>query len=85
MPTHTVDLLERLEIEWDSDSDTDAKENQNKSRHTTIIELRLECYMQSTVARGGPPAPVDPLAMPWAVIPPMFIEFEDENSLDWRL
>jgi hypothetical protein len=37
MPTHTVDLLERLEIEWDSDSDTDAKENQNKSRHTTII------------------------------------------------
>jgi hypothetical protein len=38
--------------------------------------------MQSTVAKGGPPAPVDPLAMPWAVIPPMFIEFEDENSLD---
>lgn len=38
--------------------------------------------MQSTVAKGGPPAAVDPLAMPWAIIPPTFKEFKDEMSLD---
>jgi hypothetical protein len=35
-------------------------------------ELRVECYNQSAVAKGRPPAPVDAVASPCDVIPPMF-------------
>ncbi|KAF9486082.1 hypothetical protein BDN70DRAFT_927110 [Pholiota conissans] len=50
--------------------------------HSSFEELRLDCYFQSKIAKGAPPAPVDAFAMPWNVIPPMFKEFRDEKTWD---
>ncbi|KAF9445485.1 hypothetical protein P691DRAFT_265262 [Macrolepiota fuliginosa MF-IS2] len=43
--------------------------------HISFEELRTECYMQSKLATGSPPKPVDPTKTPWAVIPPAFNAF----------
>ncbi|KAF8806635.1 hypothetical protein BYT27DRAFT_7038090, partial [Phlegmacium glaucopus] len=40
-------------------------------------ELRLECYTQSVIAQGRPPASVNAEATPAAVIPPLFIPYHD--------
>ena len=34
--------------------------------------MRSECYMQSMVASGKRPEPVDSAKTPWAVLPPIF-------------
>ncbi|KAF8963645.1 hypothetical protein BDZ97DRAFT_1919641 [Flammula alnicola] len=51
--------------------------------HWSFEELRLECYLQSSVARGCPPTAVDPVATPWAVIPPLFNAFKDEKHEEY--
>ncbi|KJA28820.1 hypothetical protein HYPSUDRAFT_61657 [Hypholoma sublateritium FD-334 SS-4] len=50
--------------------------------HSSFEELRLECYLQSMIAKGAPPAPVDPLETPWAVIQPTFREFRSDHEHD---
>jgi len=40
----------------------------------------VECYNQSAVAKGRPPAPVDAVANPCNVIPPMFNAFRDAKG-----
>jgi len=47
-------------------------------------ELRVECYNQSTVAKGSKPEPVDAVANPADVIPPLFNAFKDvtEEEVD---
>lgn len=37
----------------------------------------MECYNQSTVAKGSKPDPVDAVANPTDVIPPLFNAFKD--------
>lgn len=37
----------------------------------------MECYDQSTVAKGSKPDPVDAVANPTDVIPPLFNAFKD--------
>ncbi|KAF8161387.1 hypothetical protein B0H34DRAFT_796187 [Crassisporium funariophilum] len=48
-------------------------------KHSSFEEMRVECYLQSSVAQGKPPAPVDPIKTPWAVFPPMFNASRVEN------
>ncbi|KDR75536.1 hypothetical protein GALMADRAFT_140176 [Galerina marginata CBS 339.88] len=53
--------------------------------HSSFEELRLECYLQSVVAKGSPPLPVNVTESPWEVIPPVFNAFkfeEDEEDAD---
>jgi len=50
-------------------------------QHELLVqELRLECYAQSVVAQGRPPASVDAARMPAAVIPPLFNAYLDETD-----
>jgi len=57
--------------------------------HSSFEELRTECYMQSKLATGSPPKPVDPSKTPWAIIPPAFNAFpvipesQDLSTEDW--
>lgn len=53
-----------------------------RSRLRLFQELRLECYLQSLIAKGAPPAPVDALETPWAVIQPTFKEFRSDHEQD---
>ena len=45
-------------------------------------ELRVECYAQSFVAQGKPPASVDAMTTPDAVIPPLFNAYPGEIDDD---
>ncbi|KAF8911585.1 hypothetical protein CPB84DRAFT_1842075 [Gymnopilus junonius] len=49
-------------------------------QYSSFEELRLECYLQTKIARGCKPDPVDPTATPWAVIPPVFNAYKDDSK-----
>ncbi|PPQ82496.1 hypothetical protein CVT26_012950 [Gymnopilus dilepis] len=49
-------------------------------RQTSFEELRVECYLQTLIARGTKPDLVDPVSTPWAVIPPVFNAFKDDSD-----
>ncbi|PPQ92419.1 hypothetical protein CVT25_008640 [Psilocybe cyanescens] len=55
-------------------------------KQSSFEELRVECYLQSFIAKGCSPSPVDPIKTPWNVIPPMYNAFvdtiEDEDDAD---
>ena len=40
----------------------------------------MECYAQSFITQGKPPAPVDAVVTPGSVIPPLFNVYSDETD-----
>lgn len=49
---------------------------------SSFEELRLECYLQSLVAKGGPPACAEP-GKPLSALPPMYQAFVDNQPGDY--